>query len=524
VAALDGPRSPIPFGYRRRMWEQKMQSAKLDRQAPESKNVNPQGIIAFLDEIEREKIELHSFMMYCDGAVVAEGFWKPYSATRPHMQHSAAKSWTAAAVGLAIDEGFLSLEDKVTNFFPEYLPNEVGEHLAAMTVKDLLTMRTGHRSGISGGEWRQMRGSWIQAFLSEPVVEAPGKTFIYSSASSYMLSAIVTRVTGQTVQKFLERRLFQPLQMGPIHWDQSPEGLSTGGNGISCLTEDVVKFGVLHLENGRWKGRQILPEAWVREATRNQVDEVWMSKLDGKRFRPRTVAERVASDKREGYGYQWWMTPNGGYRASGVYGQQCVVLPDCKAVIVFTSALVTGDRRLLAAVWKHLYPAFGSTVSPQPSVQAQLTERLGQLALQEIVGLADSPLKETVDGRSYAFPDNEDQIAEIATTFDSNECEIILRDHRGTHRIRAGFNCEVEGETTMTGNLLHHEYQPDSMRVLARAAWIDAQTLAMTWRFIETAFCDTVLLRFQNDGLYFDRSVNTNAGPRERPTLVGRSA
>jgi CubicO group peptidase (beta-lactamase class C family) len=500
-----------------------MRNSKLARSAPANKSVDPDGIAAFLNEIEREKIELHSFMMYCDGAVVAEGFWKPYAASRPHMQHSATKSWTAAAVGLAIDEGRFGLQDKVASFFPEYLPGEVSANLAAMTVKDLLTMRTGHRSGISGGEWRQMRGSWVEAFLHEPVVEAPGKTFIYSSASSYMLSAIVTRTTGQTVRDYLDERLFRPLDMGPIEWDQSPEGFSSGGNGLTCLTEDVMKFGVLHLQNGLWNGQRILPEEWVREATRNQVDEVWMSKLDGKRFRPSEANERVASDKREGYGYQWWMTPHDGYRASGVYGQQCIILPDKKAVIVFTAALGMGDRRLLPAVWKYLYTALGSGDSSRPSNQAALEEQLGRLELPQIEGAVDSPLKGAVS-RRYLFPDNEDQIAEIILTFEGDECEFVLSDHRGTHQIRVGFGRSIEGNTSMTGNLLHHEYQPESLRVLARGAWDDSQTVTMTWRFIETAFCDTVTLRFQDDRLQFDRKVNTSAGPTERPTLIGKAA
>lgn len=501
-----------------------MRYTHLDRSPPESKNVDPRGIVAFLDAIESAEIELHSFMLYRDGAVVAEAFWRPFSATGPHMQHSATKSWTAAAVGLAIHEGCFTLDSKVVDFFPTHLPEVVTDNLAAMTVRDLLTMRTGHRSGISGGEWRQMEGSWIEAFLREPVVEAPGKTFIYSSASSYMLSAIVTHVTGQTVRDYLEERLFRPLETGPIRWDVSPEGISTGGNGLTCVTEDVMKFGVLHLQNGRWKGRQVLPEDWVREATRNQVDEVWMSKLDGKRFRPRAADERSASDKREGYGYQWWMTPHNGYRASGVYGQQCVVLPEKKAVIVFTSALNMGDRRLLNAVWEHLLPALGTSDLSPSSEELGLPERLSGLQLPEIEGAAGSPLAETINGRGYTFSGNEDEISEIVVRFEGDRCDFQLKDHRGTHRVVAGFGRSIEGETSMTGNRLHHEYQPDSLRILARAAWEDTNTLTMTWRFIETAFCDTVVLRFEGDHLRFDRRVNTNAGPKERPTLTGTAA
>ena len=501
-----------------------MTSIRLPRAAPATKNVDPAGILAFLDEIRDVGLELHSFLLFRAGAVVAEGFWQPYGPDRVHMQHSATKSWTATAIGLAIGEGLLTLEDKVVGFFPDQLPAEVGANLAAMTVRDLLTMRTGHRSGISGGEWRQMKDSWVEAFLREPVEEAPGQTFIYSSASSYMLSAIVTKLTGQTVRDYLEPRLFRPLGIGPVRWDVSPEGLSTGGNGLSCTTEDVAKFGVLHLQGGVWEGRQILPAEWVREATRNQVDEVWMAALDGKRFRPRDPSERSASERREGYGYQWWMAPHGGYRASGLYGQQCVVLPEQDAVIVFTAAIRNGDRRLFPAVWTHLLPALGAVGPDADRVQPVLTDRLAALALPEIEGAPQSPVAAAVDGRRFRFEPSEDGVSEISLAFSADRCVFTLADHRGTHRIEAGLGHGVEGDTTMTGNLLHHEYQPDVLRVVARGAWLDERRFAMTWRFVETAFCDTVTVTFGDGDVRLDRRVNTNAGPLERPTLLGRAA
>jgi CubicO group peptidase (beta-lactamase class C family) len=496
------------------------ESTKLPRATPAAKQVDPAGVAAFLDAVAAEHLELHSFVLFRGGAVVAEGFWKPYTPDRLHMQHSAVKSWTATAVGLALGEGRLTFDDKVVSFFPEHLPPVVSDHLAAMTVRDLLTMRTGHRTGISGGEWRAMKTSWIEAFLREPVEEKPGETFIYSSASSYMLSAIVSKVTGQTVHDYLEPRLFRPLGMGPIHWDLSPEGINTGGNGIRCTTEDVLKFGVLHLQQGRWNGREILPADWVREATRNHVAEVWLGPLDGKRFlRPQEI-----TDKREGYGYQWWMTAHDGYRASGLYGQQCIVLPGRDTVIVFTGGLAAREPRLLQLVWKHLYPALGTRNSDAERREVALAAQLDSLALPEIEGASLVPLAAAIDGRCFRFAPNEDQVTEVALRFAGDRCSFTLADHRGVHRIEAGLGHTVEGDTTMTGNLLHHEYQPDLMRVLARGAWRDERTFVMSWRFIETAFCDTVVLQFDGDALRLDRSVNTNAGARTRPTLFGRAA
>ncbi len=499
-----------------------MTGQRLPRAAPAARHVDAAGILAFLDDADEAGLELHSFMLWRAGAVVAEGFWRPYAAERPHMQHSATKSWTAAAVGLAIGEGRFTLDDRVTGFFPEHLPEVVSDNLAAMTVRDLLTMRTGHATGISGGEWRGLRESWVAAFLREPVSEPPGETFIYSSATSYMLSAIVTRTTGQTAHAYLQQRMIAPLGMSALTWDSSPEGISTGGNGLSCTTEDVLKFGVLHLSNGQWEGREVLPAAWVREATRRQVEHVALGRLDGRRYQAPTAADHAAGERREGYGYQWWMAPHGGYRASGVFGQQCVVLPQHNAVIAITAGLPDSTPRLMQAIWTRLLPALGG--GTRPAAEAALAARQGRLARPGPARAPQAPGGSTRAGARFVFPPNEDGVAEIALDFTAKACRFSLTDARGTHSIENGFGDPIEGDTTMTGNRLHHQYQPASLRVVAQAAWPAPDRLELQWRFVETAFCDTVTLQFDGDGVRLDRRVNANAGAMQRPTLTGRRA
>lgn len=316
----------------------------LPRALPHERGVDPAGVVDFLQAVTEQGLELHSFLLYRQGAVVAEAYWQPYSAHRLHVQHSATKSWTATAIGLLIDDGRLSLDAKVVSFFPELCPQPISANLAAMTVEDLLTMRTGHTRGISGGDWRNLQSSWVEAFLNEPVDEPPGQSFIYSSASSFMLSAIVTQVTGQTMHALLQARVLDYLGLDHLEWDLAPGGFNSGGNGLSCTSEDSLKFGVLHLNHGQWQGRQLLSPEWVSEATRNQVQDVWMGEFDGKQYLPRDK-NKANEAQREGYGYQWWMTEHGGYYASGVFGQQCMVLPEQDTVIVFTCGLRLGDRK-----------------------------------------------------------------------------------------------------------------------------------------------------------------------------------
>jgi CubicO group peptidase (beta-lactamase class C family) len=482
----------------------------LPRATPSAHGVDSARVEIFIDAIEAAGVELHGFMLLRAGAVVAEGYWRPYAAHRPHMQHSATKSWTAAAVGLVLDAGLLRLEDKIAGFFPEHLPDNPSANLLAMTVADLLTMRTGHANGISGGAWRGRRDSWVRAFLAEPVPNAPGRDFIYSSGSSYMLSAIVTKLTGETVHALLERHVFRPLGMGAVQWDMSAEGFSTGGNGLTCLTEDVAKFGLLHLRDGMWERTRILPQEWVRAATRPHVAHAPLGVMDGRSYAAPTQGGSTAG----GYGYHWWMTPFGGYRASGIFGQHCIVLPAQDAVIVFTAAIRSRDTRLLDLTWQHLIPALESG---RPDSDAALAARLAALALPEgagaIAGLTGS--------MRYEIAPNDAGVTAIGFDFDDGTCLFTMQDARGAHLVAAGLGEAVESETTITGNALHHEYQPERMRVLARGVWPDPGLFEMTWRFIETAFCDTVACRFTADTLTLNRSVNTNAGLMEMPVLTG---
>ncbi len=243
-----------------------MTAPALPRATPEAMGVPPQAIAAFLDGVAAERLELHSLMVFHRGHVIAEGWWAPYRAGLPHMQHSLTKSFTATAIGLAVAEGRFALDDTVVSFFPEI--TAPGPHLAAMTIRHLLTMSTGHATGIGGDVWRQIRTSWTDAFFKAPVPEPPGARMVYSSASSYMLSAILQRTTGERLHAYLATRLFEPLGIEGESWDVCPNGINPGGNGLSCRTEDMLKLALLHLQRGRWDGRQILPEAWVSDALR----------------------------------------------------------------------------------------------------------------------------------------------------------------------------------------------------------------------------------------------------------------
>ena len=502
-----------------------MSGTVLPRATPAEKHVDPRAIAAFLDAAAANGIELHGFMLYRGGAVIAEGWWSPYRADIPHMQHSLAKSVTATAIGLAVAEGRLALDDAVVSFFPDRLPLRVGENLAAMTLRDLLTMRSGHRTGISGAAWRHLPTDWATAFLATDVSDRPGTRFVYSSASSYMLSAILQKVTGERMRDYLEPRLFAPLGISSLTWDTSPSGVNPGGNGLSFPTEASLKLGVLHLHGGMWEANRVVPQGWVRAATQPAILPAFSEDPAAARH----LAEQ-APDR--GYGYHWWTWPDGAFLASGLFGQYAIVLPAQDAVIAVTAALPSRDDRLLDLIWRDLRPALGSFAPPAAS-SGTLAARLKALALDMPRPRPTPAFAAHISGRRFTIRANAYGVAAITlhlpdrNVTDRNAAapigRFILQDEAGTHEIALGLQAPVESMTSMPGASLHHAYQPAEMRVLATGQWVDEHVFAMQWHFIETAFRDTVLCRFTDDGVTIERSVNVNSGATSWPPLSGKA-
>ena len=323
----------------------------LPRSTPEAQGVSSEVIRAFVEAADQQVIAMHSFMLVRHGHVVAECWWKPETADKPHVMHSLSKSFTSTAVGLAIAEGKLSVDDPVLKFFPEDAPPEPSDKLKAMRVRDLLTMNSGHETEVKF----TTNAPWVQIFLAHPVPHKPGTHFMYNTPGSHMLSAIVHKVTGETVLEYLKPRLFDPLGIDNPEWGSSPQGNTFGGWGLKIRTEDIAKFGQLYLQKGQWNGKQIVPASWVEQATSKQVSN----------------GSDPTKDWDQGYGFQFWRCRHGAYRGDGANGQFCIVLPEQDAVIAITAD--TRDMQAeLNVVWDNLLPAFHP--GPLPANSAEETK------------------------------------------------------------------------------------------------------------------------------------------------------
>jgi CubicO group peptidase (beta-lactamase class C family) len=468
----------------------------LPRSQPELHGVRSGSILAFLADVEHAGLELHSFMMSRNGSVIAEGWWWPYKPKRVHMMHSLTKSVMVSGVALALDEGRFRPDDKVVSFFPEHLPPAPNPNLLAMTVRDLLTMRTGHDHETSGSEWRPLKTSWIAEFMKIPVVYPPGTKFVYTSAASYMLSAIVTKTTGQKLADYLRPRILEPMGISDFQWDVSPEGVTPGGNGLSWTTADSLKLGMLYEQKGVWRGKQLLSPGWVAEASKRQFPD-------------------------DPYGYQWWIGPGNAFYAAGLFNQLSIVFPQHNAVLAVCAA-VAGTVKVLDMVWKHFPSLFDSSALPPSPDATALRQRESQLLLLKPYTPSASSAPARISSRLFKLASNDQAATKVQFEFSRNTVRYSLTDDRGSHSVTAGLGGWIEQSTTMTGARLHHEYQPDSMRVVAGAVWRSPSELEMTWQFVESAFRDTVVCLFNEDRVSIDRRVNVNSGELKLATLNGK--
>jgi CubicO group peptidase (beta-lactamase class C family) len=334
----------------------------LPRSTPEAQGISSEAVLQFVQVVDKINT-LHSFMVVRHGYVIADAWWKPEAPNKPHVLWSLSKSFNSTAVGLAISEGKLSLNDHILKFFPDDAPANPSDNLKAVTVRDLLTMSSGQAT-----EPQKVNGEpTVRQFLGHPFVYKPGTHFLYNTMGAYTLSAIVTKVTGQTSLEYLKPRLFEPLGIKNPQWDSSREGYSFGGYGLYLCTEDIAKFGQLYLQKGKWNGRQLIPRKWVAEATSKHI------RNDGEGH------SKIGIDWCQGYGFQFWRCTHNAFRGDGAHGQLCVVIPDKDAVVAITAD--TGKfQDEMNAIWNHLYPAFGSKALPaNPSANAQLATATANL-------------------------------------------------------------------------------------------------------------------------------------------------
>lgn len=333
------------------------ESGRLERSTPEAQGVSSSYLMNFFEVLQRHPEEhVHSVLVLRHGKVIAEGSFAPYRPDMWHVAHSLCKSMTGMAVGMLIDEGRLSLDERIVKLFADQAGPLALLRQANLTVRHLLTMTSGVVFNEAGAVTEE---HWIKSFLESNVRGVPGETFQYNSMNSYMLAAIVCRVSGKSLSEYLREKLWEPLGIRRVYWETSPEGIEKGGWGLYMTIEDMAKLGQLMLQRGLWEGRRILSEEWVSQSTSRQVD---------------TPADMTPY----GYGFQIWMGQEpGSFQFNGMLGQNVMVFPRTDTVVVNTAGNMELDARCQLAQWIEEY--FGETFRPAGEPLPEDSAAYGQL-------------------------------------------------------------------------------------------------------------------------------------------------
>ena len=464
---------------------------------PESLGISSKAILDFIEAAEKERTdELHSFILLRHGQVAAQGWWNPFKPETPHMLFSLSKSFTSTAIGIAQAEGLLNINDKVTSFFPYLVPKDASTNLQAMRIRDLLTMNTGHNTDATAG-MQADTASWVKGFFSQPVQHKPGTHFVYNSAATFMLSAIIQKVSGKTLLDFLRPRLFEPLDIKDPSWESSPEGINIGGWGLKVRTQDIASLGQLYLQKGQWKGKQLVPAAWVQEATKKQTSN----------------GSNPDSDWEQGYGYQFWMCRHDLYRGDGAFGQYCIVFPKQDAVLAITSG--TKDMgAIMNLVWKYLLPALSEQpVEENKNAFAALQNKLQSLSLSVVKAEPSSPKAKGISSGSYALPANDEGLTEIAFDLKKSNPSISfsLRGKPftvpiGIGTMKNGFYLTPDGQSTP---------------VATSGGWISPDTLQVRLYLYETPYAFTYNIGFDKNEVNIIRTSSVNIGPATKVEMKG---
>ncbi|WP_339190926.1 serine hydrolase [Paenibacillus sp. FSL P2-0121] len=450
-----------------------------------------QALSKFYEELERSDLPVNTFMLLRKGEVITEFYRQPYRKNVPQVLFSLSKSFTSIAAGIAWDNGYFELTDKVVSFFPDQLPSSISPNLEKMTIHHLLSMNTGHNNSIYGAIAKQ--NDWVRAFLALDVEDESGSYYNYNTHATYMVSAIIEKTTGENLVDFLMPRLFTPLDIERPDWETCPLGIVAGGMGLSIPTDAIAKFGQMLLNQGVYNSRRIVSEDYLKLALNEQSDNRW---------------GQNKADWSNGYGYQFFMCRNGCKMGNGAFGQLCFIDPSQEIVIAATSSF-TEMKKLqdfLDIIYANLlnldWPSASNII--KPPTFSSLVDRIVKVDYRSYSG-------------TYIFEDNKHKIKELTLKFEDEHLSfsLLYDDHLDE------FPFDIS-RPTHAKSLFIKDLSLSEQEVCTSASWqYDDSKLILTVYYIETPYVVDYTLSFSGKKIELHMHRNLSLEDREDITVIG---
>ena len=381
----------------------------FEKATPESTGINSADISRFLSRLEKKQVPMHSILLLHADKLIAEGYYKPYTADTLHRMFSISKSFTSIAIGLLESEGKLSISDPICNYFPEYVSEHTHPWIKEMTIRDMLMMRTCHAATTYK---INMQSDWVESFFTTLPSHPAGKFFLYDTSSAHTLCALVERLSGMDMLSYIKKKL-APLGLSEESYMlKDPFGISMGGSGLVAKPMDLLKFGYLIMKDGKLPSddTQLIPVNYLREATANLTPTVFTGPLPSESC---------------GYGYQIWQNEKGGYVCYGMGGQFIIFLPEYDLLCITTAdtqGMAGGNQLIYDALYEEILSNISNTPLPEASYEyEQLCKQLNNLAIAPLADVPASAEYLKFSGREYTLLANKNGFSKVSVEFMSSQ-------------------------------------------------------------------------------------------------------
>lgn len=441
-----------------------MNETKLFANAsPESLGIPSSTILNFIERIEKEQFNMHGFLLLRKGQIAAEGYWAPYTRDSMHRMYSISKSFVALAIGLMIDEGKLSLHDRIASFFKDKVSKNLHPYLAQATIRDLLMMAAPH----TGTTYTQYDPNWVDTFFQKKPSHPPGMIFRYDTSATVILNTIVEKISGTPFLEYMRDKLLDPLGFSKDAWCvKTPEGTSWGGSGVICTLRDMAKVAYVCMNNGRWNGEQLISEEYIREATSKQIDNSLQGEGD------------------DGYGYQIWIEKNNGFSFRGMGSQFAFCFPDQELIFACISDTQISGSIATKVLQDAFYDEIFSKIKEHPlpidePANDKLEQKIESLRIKPEKGNLTSSYVDYIHGKWFTLYDNPMKITRMRFHFNDTEGIWEYENNYGLHQLGFGLGKKKAG-TFPQKNYFGEQIGTESGKgydCLVSGAWVEEHKL-----------------------------------------------
>lgn len=441
---------------------------------PENAGIKSSAIRKMVQKFEEKNLYMHSFLLMKGDKVFAEGYYPPFSMDKKHRMYSISKSFVATAIGVLCDEGKISLSDKLMKFFPEYDAPDLHPFLKETTIEHLLMMCSPHEQTYP--LWDGTRSDWVESFFKTKPNRPSGTNFLYDTSGSFILDVIVEKLTGKTFLKYLQDAFLTEMGFSKDAWCvESPDGYAWGGSGVLCTTRDLARLALVYLNGGRYNGKQVLSESFVKAATAKK-----------------TATDSFGNGGHDsyGYGYQIWRSKEG-FAFNGMGNQHAICVPE-KNLLFACTADCQGNPKAGQAIADIFYEYIADNMAENPipaddAEYAALLKDIENLSLHLPAGARTMPMEKEINGVWYNLEENPMGITKVRLDFHEDGGVFSYENARGAKEIpfgRGAYQAGVFPETHYSGKRMYTPLDR-GYRMLATGVWQSENTFLIRVNIVD---------------------------------------